>query len=76
MKAGAFGTTDAQGRAPAIEYYTDTAPAEEFSRLGWARALARGANLTHEWVFIADGAHWMWRIVAQHFPNAIQMVDW
>jgi Uncharacterised protein family (UPF0236) len=76
MKAGAFWTTDEQGRAKAIEYYTDTAAADEFSHLVWARAFARGANLARELVFIADGAHWIWRIVAQHFPTAIQIVDW
>jgi hypothetical protein len=76
MKAGAFWTTDEQGRAKALEYYTDTAPADEFSHLVWARAFARGANLARDLVFIADGAHWIWRIVAQHFPTAIQIVDW
>jgi Uncharacterised protein family (UPF0236) len=76
MKAGAFWTTTAQGRAQAIEYYTDTAAAEQFSQLVWARAFARGANLASELVFIADGARWIWHIVAQHFPHAIQIVDW
>ncbi|MHB8752919.1 MAG: UPF0236 family transposase-like protein [Aggregatilineales bacterium] len=76
MKAGAFWTTAATGRAEAIEYYTDTATAEEFSRLVWARAFARGANLAHELVFIADGAHWIWRMVEKHFPTAVQIVDW
>jgi len=76
MKAGAFWTVDEQGRAKAIEYYTDTAAADEFSQLVWARAFARAANLAHELVFIADGAHCIWRIVDQHFPTAIQIVDW
>jgi hypothetical protein len=76
MKAGAFWTTDAQGRAQALEYYTDTASADEFSHLVWARGFARGANLARELVFVADGARWIWRIVAAHFPNAIQIVDW
>jgi hypothetical protein len=76
MKAGAFWTTDAHGQTEAIEYYTDTASADRFSSLVWARAFARGANLASELVFIADGAHWIWRIVHAHFPNAIQIVDW
>jgi hypothetical protein len=76
MKAGAFWTTDGQGRARAIEYYVDTAAADEFSQLVWARAFSRGANLAVELVFIADGAHWIWPIVSQHFPTAIQIVDW
>lgn len=76
MKAGAFWTTNDQGRTQTIEYYTDTATAETFSDLVWARAFARGANLADELVFIADGAHWIWRIVSRHFPHAIQIVDW
>jgi hypothetical protein len=76
MKAGAFWSTTADGRAKDIEYYTDTAPADAFSHLVWARAFARAANLADELVFIADGAHWIWRIVQTHFPQAIQIVDW
>ena len=76
MKAGAFWTTNPQGRTQAIDYYIDTASAETFSDLVWARAFARDANLAHELVFIADGARWIWRIVTRHFPHAIQIVDW
>jgi len=76
MKAGAFWTTDDTGRAQAIEYYTDTATADTFADLVWARAFARAANLAPELVFIADGAHWIWRIVERHFPQATQIVDW
>ncbi len=76
MKAGAFWTTDADGRAQALEYYTDTAAASSFGDLVWARAFARAANLAPELVFIPDGAHWIWHIVEQHFPQAIQIVDW
>jgi Uncharacterised protein family (UPF0236) len=76
MKAGAFWTVGDKGQAQAIEYYTDTAPAETFSDLVWARAVVRGAHLAPELVFIADGAHWIWRIVQRHFPDAIQIVDW
>jgi Uncharacterised protein family (UPF0236) len=76
MKAGAFWTVSNKGKAQAIEYYTDTAAAEAFSELVWARAVARRAHLAAELVFIADGAHWIWRIVQRHFPHAIQIVDW
>jgi hypothetical protein len=27
-------------------------------------------------VFICDGAVWIWNLIAQYFPNAIQIVDW
>ncbi len=76
MKAGAFWTTDAEGRAQALEYYTDTATADTFADLVWAGAFARAANLAPELVFIADGAHWIWRIVERHFSQATQIVDW
>jgi len=76
MKAGAFWTTDRRGRAQAIEYYVDTLAADEFSHLVWARAFARRANLARQLIFSADGAGWIGRIVAQHFPDAIQIVDW
>src|SRR5260221_10923156 len=59
-----------------FKFTAETTPATEFSPLVWARAFARGANLAHQLVFIADGAHWIWRIVEAHFPNAIQIVDW
>ncbi len=25
---------------------------------------------------VADGAHWIWELVAQHVPDATQIVDW
>ena len=27
-------------------------------------------------IFLGDGAAWIWNLVAQYFPNAIQIVDW
>ena len=76
MKAGAFWTTNAEGRAQAIEYYPDTATAGPFGDRGWARAVARLANPAPELIFIADGAPWSGRLVEAHFPQAIQLVDW
>jgi hypothetical protein len=26
--------------------------------------------------FIADGSHWLWRLAAQYFPSAVQILDW
>ena len=75
MKAGAFWTTDSHGHSQAIEDYVDTLAADEFSQLVWARAFARPANLAQQLIFSADGARWIWHLVAQHFPDAIQLVD-
>jgi len=76
VKAGAFWTTDTEGRVQAIEEYTDTATADTFADLVWTRVFARAANLVPELVCVADGAHWRWRMVERHFPQATPIVDW
>ena len=32
--------------------------------------------MTQELVFVADGARWIWELVALNFPQAVQIVDW
>jgi hypothetical protein len=80
MKAGTWWTTrqrrDGSLAAQAITYYVDLLPAEQFADLVWARGFERQANQAQELVFVADGAHWIWDIVEQHFPQAVQIVDW
>jgi hypothetical protein len=36
--------------------------------VGWQNARLRA--------FIADGAHWLWRLADQYFASAIQILDW
>jgi hypothetical protein len=76
MKAGAWWTTDEENRATNITYYTDLLPAAEFSELVWATGFTRHADQAVELVFVADAAAWIWRIVEEHFPHAVQIVDW
>ena len=42
----------------------------------WARGVQRHAQLAHELVILGDGAEWIWNLVDQHFPQAIQILDW
>jgi len=63
-------------RAEAISYYGDIAEAEDFGRLMYLTGLQRGAHRVEELVFVADGAQWIWNLVEEHFPDAIQIVDW
>jgi len=63
-------------RAEIISYYGDLAEAEDFGRLMYLTGLQRGAHRVEELVFVADGAHWIWNLVEEHFPHAIQIVDW
>jgi hypothetical protein len=80
MKSGAWWTTRTNRRgevkAENIHYYTDLLSAHEFSDLVWARGFEQKADQAVELVFVADGADWIWRIVQQHYPQAVQIVDW
>jgi len=59
-----------------ITYATDQQDAESFGKLVWATGCQRAVDSYAEIVFIADGAAWIWRLVEQYYPNAIQIVDW
>ena len=49
--------------------------AEEFGKRLYREALKRGWRLAKKKVVIGDGAEWIWALVAEHFPDAIQIVD-
>lgn len=80
MKAGTWWTTrqrrDGTLAAQTIRYYVDVLPAEQFADLVWATGFKQQADQARELIFVADGARWIWDIVARHFPHAIQIVDW
>lgn len=63
-------------KATEIDYYCDIAEADNFSKLLWATGCQRLADQAEEVVFVADGAKWIWRIVAENFPHAVQILDW
>jgi len=49
--------------------------AVEFGKRIYREALKRGWCLAKKRVAIGDGAEWIWTLVAEHFPDAIQIVD-
>jgi hypothetical protein len=49
--------------------------AVEFGKRIYLEALKRGWSLAKKKVVIGDGAEWIWNLVAEHFPGAIQIVD-
>ena len=63
-------------RARNQKYFCDITEAQEFGKLLWATGCAAGADRARLLVFICDGAVWIWNLIAQYFPNAIQIVDW
>lgn len=48
---------------------------EPFGRRLYQEAAHRGIEWAHEQVVIADGAEWIWNLVGEHFPRALQILD-
>jgi hypothetical protein len=62
--------------ATRIQYYTSLEKAKPFGELAWASGVHYHADLAKELIFVCDGAKWIWKIVSQYFPKAVQIVDW
>lgn len=62
--------------AQEVSFVGDVADAATFGRLLWCEAARRGVMTAQEVVVVADGAHRIWELAAEHFPDATQIVDW
>jgi len=62
--------------AQELSFVGAVADAATFGQLLWCAAARRGALTAAEVVIVADGAHWIWNLAAEHFPAATQLVDW
>ena len=56
-------------------YVARRGKAEDFGKLLYALAVQYGLQRAHQLVVLGDGATWIWRLVAEHFPGAVQIVD-
>jgi hypothetical protein len=63
-------------RAKNMRYFSDIIEAEAFGKLLWATGCQLNADLSPELIFLGDGAVWIWNLVEQYYPNAVQIVDW
>jgi len=72
-------TTDDEGRPirdpHSSSYLATFAPAAGFGTLMAAEARRRGAAHVRQLVILGDGAHWIWNLASQHFPQATAIVD-
>jgi len=59
-----------------LTYYCDFGQAKEFGKLLWATGIQREALRAKELIFLGDAAEWIWNLVHEHFPWAVQIVDW
>ncbi len=63
-------------RAKHQRYACEISEAEAFGKLMWATGCDLQADLSPELVFLGDGAEWIWNLVSQYYPRAVQIVDW
>jgi len=56
-------------------YVARRGKAEDFGKLLYTLAVTNGLQRAHQLVALGDGAAWIWRLVAEHFPGAVQIVD-
>lgn len=63
-------------KATNIRYYCDLQDADSFATLLWATGCHYLADRAQELVFVCDGAQWIWRLIEENFPQAVQILDW
>ena len=72
-------TVDERGRPvqdPASSTYVASLESvERFGSLAYAEARRRGVEGAGRVIVLGDGAPWIWNLAAEHFPQAIEIVD-
>lgn len=63
-------------RRERASYAAGLEPAAAFGQRLALEAHRRGAETTPEVAVLGDGADWIWNQAAEHFPTAVQIVDW
>ena len=66
----------AGARRERASYAAGLEPAEAFGRRLALEAHRRGLEGAALVAVLGDGAEWIWNLAAEHFPRAIQIVDW
>lgn len=67
-------TLDVRTQQPS--FYADLGDIQSFGRHLWVEAQRRGLAQAQRVIVIGDGAHWIWNLAAEHFPDATQILDW
>jgi len=63
-------------RTQQASFYTDLGSTKTFGAHLWVEAQRRGMADAKRLIVIGDGAHWIWSLADEHFPGAIQIIDW
>jgi hypothetical protein len=58
-----------------LRYVAQRTALGNFARLLYTLAVQQGLQRAKQVVVLGDGALWIWRLVEEHFPGAVQIVD-
>jgi predicted hotdog family 3-hydroxylacyl-ACP dehydratase len=67
---------DAAGKPLARQSRARFLPVADFAWVLLLLARAVGYQHARLRAFLADGAHWLWKLAEDYFPSAIQILDW
>ena len=62
-------------KAGSLRYVARRTAKGGFGQLLYALAVQSGLSRAKQLVVLGDGAPWIWKLVAEHFPGAVQIVD-
>jgi len=77
-KTGVVYETQERGQTVVVtdrEYVATLAKVDSFAGKVYAKAFERGVENAKEVVALGDGAAWIWKSFAHHYPNAVQILD-
>jgi hypothetical protein len=69
-------STDETGEVLRKTFHATQARIEEFREQVAAEAARRGVATARQVAVLGDGAHWIWKMAGELFPQAIQILDW
>lgn len=75
-KVGAVYRLDEAGEAAEISYTGGFEEAEQFGKVLYTEAHHRGVEKAEQVVMLGDGAAWIRNLKAEHFPNAVEILDY
>lgn len=70
------GETIDLARSTVCSYVTHLGEPYEFGQKLWAEAVQRRIPPAYDKACVSDGAHWIWNLCQDYFPEAVQIVDW
>ena len=66
------------GRRPQpteVRYAVHTCGPEMFGRLAWMESYRQGVEDGDQVIVVGDGAQWIWALADEHWPKAVQILD-